>query len=116
MTTQPQLPLFEPLAALLREHAEQFRPDFPVWLRENAEVWRSFKREADRIWHRGRRHYSARTIIEHLRHESAITDRDVEFKINGNCAPDCARLYMLAHPDRAGFFETRLLAKSERAA
>lgn len=116
MTTQPQLPMFDPLQALLREHADQFRPEFPAWLRENGQVWRSFKREADRIWHRGRRHYSSRTIIEHLRHESAITSNDVEFKLNNNVAPDLARLYRLAHPDRAELFETRLMPGSRRAA
>lgn len=115
MTTQPELPLFDPLAALLREHAEQFRPEFPDWLALNRHVWVAFVREADKVWARGRRAYSARTLIEYLRHDTALADSDAEFKINGNCVADCARLYMLA-TGRAGFFETRVQAGSGRAA
>lgn len=113
---QPSLPFADTLAALVRDNADQFRADFPAWLAENRAVWAGFKREADRIWHRGRTHYSVRTIIEHLRHESALTDNDAMFKLNNNHAPDLARLYRLAHPERAGLFETRVMPGSARAA
>lgn len=116
MTTQPLLPFGDALDALIHEHADTFRPGFALWLRENRNVWRAFEREANRAWARGRRHYSARTIIEFLRHETALADDGADFKINGNNVPDLARLYRLRHPERAGLFETRRLAGSERAA
>jgi len=93
-----------------------FRSDFAEWLVENGHVWRRFEAEADKVWARGRKHYSARTIIEVLRHESALTDTDKTWKLNDCRTPDMARLYLLLHPSHAGFFETRVQSKSERAA
>ncbi len=118
MTTQPPLPFADPrdAVALVQAHREQFRSDFAAWLAENAHVYAAFAREADRIWNRGRLHWSARTILEYLRHETALADTDAQFRLNNNAAPDLSRLYALQHPERAGFFETRVMAGSKRAA
>jgi hypothetical protein len=116
MTTQPDLPLGDPLQALVREHIALFRDDFPIWLALNRPVWDAFVREADRIRLRGREHYSARTIIEVLRHESMLAEQGSEWKINNNLAPDLARLYVLRYPDAGDFFEFRVMPGSERAA
>lgn len=107
MSTQPDLAFGDPVDALLREHAASFRPGFATWMRENRHIWRAFCREADRAWRRGRQHYSARTIVEYLRHETSMSDSGCMFKIDGNCVPDLARLYLLWHPARAGLFELR---------
>lgn len=82
-----------------------FRADFAAWLQENWSIWKAFEREANAVWRNGRRHYSARTIGEYLRHETALRE-DGEWKINGNHVPDLARLYMLLNPDRT-LFELR---------
>ena len=116
MSSQQHLPFGDRLQNLVRDHADQFRPGFAVWLASNRHVWLAFEREADRVWARGRRHYSARTILEHLRHESALADDGRDWKLNNNAAPDLARLYRLTHPDRAGLFELRVMPGSERAA
>lgn len=100
---------------LLQANAGQFRKGFPAWLEENGAVWRRFEREADLIRAR-RTHYSARTIVEVLRHESALAESGGDFKLNNNHAPDLARLYLLTHPDALGFFETRVPEASERSA
>jgi len=94
---------------LVVAHAEFFRVDFMAWLSVNYRIWRAFEYEADRIWDRGRRHYSARTIGEYLRHETALREEggDLGFKLNDHYVPDLGRLYMLFHPDREGFFERR---------
>lgn len=113
---QPDLFVADPVADLLQAHADQFRPGFVLWLQANGHVWRAFERESDAIWNRGRRHYSARTVIHYLRHESAIRETEGEWKINNNVSPDLARLYALLHPDRADFFEFRVMPGSERAA
>lgn len=115
MTNAPA-PLHGTAHALARENADAFRPGFVAWLADNLHVWAAFKREADRIWSRGRRHYSARTIGEVLRHESALADTGSEWKLNNVVFPDLARLYLLTHPERDGFFELRTQANSERAA
>lgn len=98
-------------------HPEQFRDDFQNWIADNWHVWESFELEADRIWSRGRRHYSARTIGEYLRHESALREEPNEhgFKVNDHWWPDLARLYMLMHPDRGEFFERRVGQSARRA-
>lgn len=116
MSTQPSLPFGDPLLALARDNIAIFRKGFLSWLASNLHVWLAFDREATRVWNRGRRHYSARTIIEHLRHETALADTGAEFKLNNNTAPDLARLYRLRYPERADLFELRVMPGSERAA
>lgn len=116
MTRQPPLQFGDQLDNLIREHADTFRPGFALWLRDNRHVWTAFEAEADKVWARGRRHWSARTILEYLRHETAISDSGIEFRLNNNAQDDLARLYLLVHPDRAGFFETRVAPGSSRAA
>lgn len=116
MSTQPDLACGDPIDAMLRENPSSFRPGFRAWVKDNRHVWRAFCREADRAWARGRQHYSARTIIEYLRHETSMSESGCIFKIDGNCVPDMARLYRLINPDRAGLFEVRVMPGSVRAA
>ena len=90
-------------------HCTLFRTFLPDWLSipANFIVWSSFVYQANLVWDRGFRHYSARTIGEYLRHHTAMSDSGADFKLNDWIWPDLARLYMLVYPDRAGFFETR---------
>lgn len=92
---------------LAKSNRLAFRKGFLSWLADNLHVWSAFRREADKVWSRGRRHYSARTIGEVLRHESFLAERCGEWKLNNIHFPDLARLYLLTYPNRAGFFETR---------
>lgn len=92
---------------LAKSKPAAFRPGFLVWLAENGHIWTAFRRESDKAWSRGRRHYSARTVIEYLRHETMIAQKAGAWKIDGNNVADLARLYLLTYPNRAGFFETR---------
>lgn len=97
---------------------ELFRPEFPEWLDKNYSVWSAFEREANRIWDRGRKHYSARTIGEYLRHETALSEapNDLQLKLNDHYWPDLARLYLCHYPERDGFFERRSGQSAVRAA
>ena len=52
----------------------QYRADFSDWLLANQHIWLAFCAKANAIWDRGRRHYSARTIVEVLRHESTLAE------------------------------------------
>ena len=89
-------------------HQDWFRDQDLDWITQNFHIWEAFERQADLIWGRGRRHYSARTIIEYLRHETATRENASDgWKINDHATPSLARLYMLMHPDRDGFFERR---------
>lgn len=85
---------------------DQFRPDFYEWLRDNGHVYAEFERRALQVA-RHRKHYSARTIIEVMRHETAIGQLRGDFKINDHATPDLARLFAGLHPNYAGLFSFR---------
>lgn len=86
---------------------ELFRIDFREWLLENWHIWLAFKFEANRIWDCGFTHWSARTIVHYLRHETAIRERSDTWKVNNNFSPDLGRLWECFYPQRVGFFEMR---------
>lgn len=71
-----------------------------------ADVWALFVAEADKIRRMGRDHYSARTILEFLRHHQFIDAGGREFIINNNWQAAIARQYMAVR-NCPGFFETR---------
>ena len=48
---------------LVENNPEMFRRGFREWLMENAGIWRAFENEAERVWAKGRTHWSAHTII-----------------------------------------------------
>lgn len=81
--------------------------EFVDWLPRNVHVWRAFERHALTLIKRGRTHYSSKTIVHVLRHESAIAEHGGEWKINNNWARPLAQLFALAHPAHAKFFEFR---------
>ena len=74
----------------------------------NPSVYQEFKAEAFRVLAAGREHYSARTILHYLRHETAVRG-DGPFKINDHMSPFYARLFEREHPEYAGFFSKRKL-------
>lgn len=87
--------------------AQRYQPGFQVWMKENFHIFKRFMDEADKIRATGRAHYSARTIGEFLRHQTALREKGGQFKVNDHAWPDLARLYMTMRPEAAGFFELR---------
>ena len=79
------------------------------YLDEHPHVYERFEREALRMWDRGFNHYSARTIIEYLRHQTALeADPEDTWKINNDIAPTLARDFLERHPEiPPKFFEKR---------
>lgn len=95
----------ELLDLVAKDGGNKFKAGFFYWLRDNFGIWKRFVQEADKVRAAGRDHYSARTIGEYIRHETALREAG-EVKINNNAFPDCARLYM--HMRKCeGFFELR---------
>jgi hypothetical protein len=88
-----------------------FRSDFSAWLESNWHVWLSFEAEAEKAWQLGRRTYSARTLVEYLRHDTNIRQVEREYKINNNFVPDLGRIYGMMHENRADFFECRVMKR-----
>ena len=92
---------------ILRKYAEEFRPDFYQWIIFNYHVYTEFEQRALLVA-RNRSHYSARTIMEVIRHDTIIGELTGIFKINNNFTPDCARLFAIQYPGYAELFEYRV--------
>lgn len=109
MNTAKEMTLGQKTINAASSHAGAFRLEMDEWLASpvNFIVWSSFVYQANAIWDKGIRHYSARTIGEVLRHHTALSDTSADFKLTDWLWPDLARLYMLVYPERAGFFEIR---------
>ena len=90
------------------QHAAQFTPAFLAYLPENLHVYEAFERETMRVVRRGYDHYSARTIIEVLRHNSALAERAGPWKLNDWHTPYLARLFALLNPAFSGLFDFRI--------
>lgn len=99
-------------------HADSFTPKFLADLPQNLHVFAAFEREALQVIRSGWKRYSARTIIEVLRHQSALSDVSEAFKLDDHATPGYARLFALLHPEHADLFEFRRVntKRDERAA
>jgi len=92
---------------LLAKSHPDISASFIEWIKDNYSVWEKFEDEALKVARRGRDHYSAYTIREYIRHETALKEANSDFKINNNYTPYLARLFALAHPEHAGLFSFR---------
>jgi len=77
------------------------------WFDKNWHIVEAFENTALKIIARGRTHYSARTIVEVLVHESIVSEKEGKFKIGNDNAPDLARVFVVIHPDKLNFWEYR---------
>ena len=91
-----------------------FQNGFHFWLDDNWAIWKRFEEEANHVWSTGRRRYSARTLIEFVRHETALRETHSGYKVNNSFVPDISRLYALLHQEKAGFFECRTMRHGAR--
>lgn len=84
-------------------------PDgFWEWLAENEHIYREFVKLARQGKDRGMKTWSARSIVEVMRWQTALRQRgDDSLKINDHAVPGLARLAMAREPDLEGFFRTR---------
>lgn len=102
---------------VLTFHDGFFRKDFAPWLKANWHIWERFCLESERVWDTGRRRYSARTLIEYIRHDTTLRESPSDpsrgtsgYKINNSFVPDLGRLYCLLNIGRDNFFECRDMA------
>lgn len=90
-------------AQIVASRGDEFTSRFLEYIVHNMPVYEEFERRALRLWASGRTHYSARTILESVRHDTDIHEVASEYKINNNIIPDCARLFAIMHPDKPLF-------------
>lgn len=91
---------------LVNKNPDLFRPDFYNWLKDNIHIYEEFEKRALRVA-QFRKHYSARTIIETMRHDTAIRELKGNWKLNNNYTPCQARLFSLMHTEHKELFEFR---------
>ena len=97
--------------AFAKDNEKDFPIGFFFWLQDNQHIWKAFEQRALEMA-QVRSHYSARTIIEVLRWNSDLADKDVTFKINDHSIPGLSRLWMKKHgEDYPKFFELRSLVQ-----
>lgn len=87
----------------------EFRKGFDDWLWDNVGLQRFFNDEALAIAATGRDHYSAYTIVEYMRHHTALKEANSEYKINNNWRSSMARLFTFMYPQHADLFSLREL-------
>jgi len=84
---------------------------FTRFLELHPEVYAEFKRIAEQLLTRGKRHYGAKAIMEVIRFHRAMSGADEKepFKINNNYTSLVARKLIAEDSRFASFFETREL-------
>lgn len=98
------------------DNATRFTVEFLAYLPENVLVYEAFEREALKVVAKGYAHYSARTIIEVLRHHNALAEHAGPWKLNDWHTPYLARLFALMHPAHRELFEFRMVKAARRGA
>jgi hypothetical protein len=78
-----------------------------AWFKENWHIFEAFAKTTLALIDKGRSHYSARTIVEVLRHHSILGEVAGQWKLNDHAAPDLARAFVIAHPEHIKFWEYR---------
>jgi hypothetical protein len=97
------------------ENADKLSEEFLDWLPENMHIFDAFAENARNIIARGYKHYSSRTIVEFLRHHTALQESGGTWKINDHNVPYLGRLFDLVYPHMAGLFEYRVTTKNKAA-
>jgi len=87
---------------------------FQVFLEENPHLWKRFEEEANKAWDRGLRQYSSKAIVEYIRHETPLYERNGAWKISNNHTPWLSRHYIALNPDRATLFKIGAIHKKNR--
>lgn len=90
------------------ELIDPYPSGFWYWLNNNREIYREFENRALRMARIGRNRYSAKTIVEVMRWETDLREKNNLFKINNNYTAGMARLWMATHGETyPKFFQLR---------
>ena len=101
----PETPADEMAKARIRE--ANFDPKFKSWITANWHIYRAFERRALRLINLGFRHGGAREIVENIRWQSRLAEKESEYKINNNNSSRLARAFALLNPRHKDFFRFR---------
>jgi hypothetical protein len=86
---------------------EGFSPQFADFLEQNWHIYLAFEKRAFRNINRNVRHFGSMAIINNIRWQSALAEKDDQYKINNLRAPDLSRLFAIMNPQHKDFFFQR---------
>lgn len=96
------------ISSVIDKSDYDYRDDFKKWLVDNPAVWQAFTSKVTEAYmHSHKSRFSARAIMEIIRWETMVHERDITFKINNNYVADLARLVMEVQPQLKGYFQIR---------
>ncbi len=105
----------DPLAVIAKT-VGVFPAGFSQFIRDNPVVWWEFVTMTEDVINRGFKHYSSQTIIEVMRHHTAVAEVGGGFKLNNDNCAYLSRLFVACWPEHSGFFRHRMTALEKRAA
>ena len=91
------------------EFDETIDDQFEDWLKENRRIVGFIKNKALAMRRSGRTHYGMKAIVEAVRYDTDLREKDSEWKINNNYTSRLSRLLMRECPELEGFFQVREL-------
>ena len=95
-------------AIAIASGGDDYSACFQKWIQDNWPIYLRFERLAFVAVQRKFKHYSSKTIVDHLRWNSDMREQNSEFKINNSRTPDLARLFEAMNPNHVGFFRSRI--------
>lgn len=87
--------------------SEILTPNFKRWAITNWHIYRAFERRSLRLINLGFRHGGAREIVENIRWQSRLAEKQSEYKINNNHTPWLARAFSELNPRHRAFFRVK---------
>ena len=79
-----------------------------AYVEKNPQVWVLFQKYANEALASGRKYFSARTIIERIRWDSSVVERQSALKISDHVSPYLGRKLMAEDVRFQGFFRTKI--------
>jgi hypothetical protein len=96
--------------------ADQIQAAFQAFALANPHVQHLFNSFSLEMVSAGRKHFSAKAVVERIRWETALQTTDPEVKINNNWTCLLARRFEALNPHLKGFFRNRKLVSKDRPA
>lgn len=90
-----------------REHWRHYPDGFFRWVAKNRHIYDHVVKTSLQVRATGRERFAIRVIVEQVRWNTLLRDKDATFKINNNSISGMARLAMALNPELRGFFELR---------
>ena len=83
------------------------KEQFDRFHRENPQVYELFRKFTYQVIDAGRKNFGAKAVMERIRWSTMVETKGDAYRLNNNYTAYYARMFMAAHPEHEGLFETR---------